>query len=181
MDLSPTANPASALVFLVMLTPFVFLFSGIYIFSEMVHERESRMKESLKIMGLNKWMYPLSFMLQRGIWLAFTCLCFTLMIYVFNTDYLGFGDLISLYITTWLLGIGNLSMCMVLQNLFSDSKMASFLAFFIIFGPVSVSLIAAVKPPNNWVQYLYFIPNFSFEVVVANILLEDYIAERYFP
>ena len=53
----------SALTFLVMLTPFVFLFSGIYIFSEMVHERESRMKESLKIMGLNKWMYPLSFML----------------------------------------------------------------------------------------------------------------------
>ena len=154
MNLAPAAeggNPTAALTFLVMLTPFVFLFSGIYIFSEMVHERESRMKESLKIMGLNKWMYPLSFMLQRGIWLAFTCLCFTLMIYVFNADDLAFGDLISLYISTWLLGIGNLSMCMVLQNLFSDSKMASFLAIFIIFGPVSVSLIAVVQPPCNWV------------------------------
>ena len=60
--MNPT-NIISALTLFVMLTPFVFLFSGIYIFSEMVHERETRMKESLKIMGLNKWMYPLSFML----------------------------------------------------------------------------------------------------------------------
>ena len=57
------SNLISGMTLLVMLTPFVFLFSGIYIFSEMVHERETRMKESLKIMGLNKWMYPLSFML----------------------------------------------------------------------------------------------------------------------
>ena len=104
------------------------------------------------------------------------------MIYVFNADDLGFGDAIAIYISIWLLGIGNLSMCMVLQNLFSDSKMASFLAFFIIFGPVSVSLIAVVQGPCNWVQYLYFIPNFSFEVVIANILLGgDLTEELFFP
>ena len=63
LDNSNPTNNISGITLFVMLTPFVFLFSGIYIFSEMVHERESRMKESLKIMGLNKWMYPLSFML----------------------------------------------------------------------------------------------------------------------
>ena len=175
----------SSLVLSVMLTPFVFLFSSIYIFSEMVTERETRMKESLKIMGLNKWMYPLSFMVQRGLWLAFTCLCFTTMIYIFNTDVFGFGDFLAIYFSTWLLGLGNLSLCMVLQNLFSDAKMASFLAIFIIFGPVSLALIAIVKAdpvncvPNNWVQYLYFIPNFPFEVVLANIIFKDIVIEGF--
>ena len=52
-----------AFIIIVLVTPFAFLFSCIYIFSEMVQERENRMKESLKIMGLNKYMYPLSIML----------------------------------------------------------------------------------------------------------------------
>lgn len=60
--------------------------------------------------------------------------------------------------------------------------MASFLAFFIIFGPVSVSLIAVVNGPSNWVQYLYFIPNFSFEVVIANIIIgKDITQAAFFP
>jgi hypothetical protein len=47
------------------------------------------MKESLKIMGLNKYMYPLSILMQRGIWILFTTLVLTIMIYVFNTETLG--------------------------------------------------------------------------------------------
>jgi hypothetical protein len=80
-----------AFVMLVMMSPMCFLFSCIYIFYEMVNERETRMKESLKIMGLNKWMYPLSILLQRGIWIAFTAFCYCMMIFLLCGGNLKFG------------------------------------------------------------------------------------------
>ena len=60
-------------VIFILICPAAFQQSCIYIFNEMVKDRETKMKESLKIMGLNKYMYALSFLLQRAIWVAFTC------------------------------------------------------------------------------------------------------------
>ena len=60
----------------------------------MVKDRETKMKESLKIMGLNKYMYALSFLLQRAIWVTFTCLIMSIMIFLMNGDYLDFGQVI---------------------------------------------------------------------------------------
>ena len=77
-------------VIFILLTPAAFQQSCIYIFNEMVRDRETRMKESLKIMGLNKWMYALSFLVQRGIWVTVTCFILTMMSYFINLDYIKF-------------------------------------------------------------------------------------------
>ena len=70
----------------VMLAPAAFQQSCIYIFNEMVKDRETKMKESLRIMGLNKYMYALSFLIQRAIWVTVTCLFMVIMTYVMNKD-----------------------------------------------------------------------------------------------
>lgn len=57
-----------------------------FIINEMVRERETKMKESLRIMGLNKYMYALSYLVQRAIWTTITCLIITIMTYVLNSD-----------------------------------------------------------------------------------------------
>ena len=136
------------------------------------------MKESLKIMGLNKYMYPLSIMLQRGIWTFFTSILLSFMTYIFNTDNLSFGQFLGLIFATWFLALGNMSVCAVLQNFFNDNKLAAIVGAFMVFVPVSIALISIVLPisqgqANNWVQYLYFLPTFSYEVVVASIFLGD--------
>ena len=135
-----------AFIIIVLITPFAFLFSCIYIFSEMVQERENRMKESLKIMGLNKYMYPLSIMIQRGLWTLFTAILLSMMTYVFNTDHLSFGQFIALSIATWFLALGNMGICAVLQNFFSDNKLAAIVGAFLVFVPVSIALISIVLP-----------------------------------
>ena len=48
-------------VLFILLAPAAFQQSCVAIFTEVSKDRETRMKESLQIMGLNKYMYALSF------------------------------------------------------------------------------------------------------------------------
>ena len=81
-------------VIFILIAPVAFQQSCVFIFNEMVRDRETKMKESLKIMGLNKYMYALSFMIQRGIWVTLTCFIITLMTYILNSAQIGFGQAI---------------------------------------------------------------------------------------
>lgn len=78
-------------VIFILIAPVAFQQSCVFIFNEMVRDRETKMKESLRIMGLNKYMYALSFMVQRGIWVTLTCLIITIMTYALNSSNIGFG------------------------------------------------------------------------------------------
>lgn len=60
------------------------------------------------------------------------------------------------------------------QNMFKDVKLASICAPFMLFLPSGVAMICIITPittgsPNTWVQYLYFMPTFPFEVILADI------------
>lgn len=50
-------------VIFILISPVAFQQSCVYIFNEMVKDRQNKMQESLKIMGLNKYMYALSFLI----------------------------------------------------------------------------------------------------------------------
>jgi hypothetical protein len=52
-----------------------------FILNEMVADKESRMRESLKIMSLNRWSYGLSFFITQGIFAIFTS-CFLFSSYI---------------------------------------------------------------------------------------------------
>jgi uncharacterized membrane protein YjgN (DUF898 family) len=49
-------------VLLVLVTPFIYQSSTNYVANEMVRDGETKMKETLKIMGLRPWIYSLSFL-----------------------------------------------------------------------------------------------------------------------
>lgn len=161
-------------VIFILIAPVAFQQSCVFIFNEMVRDRETKMKESLKIMGLNKYMYALSFMIQRGIWVTLTCFIITLMTYIYNSDFIGFGQAIQLFFAVWLLAMGNIGASLVVQNFFSDSKLAAICAPFMLFLPTGVAMLGIITPttsgsPNNWIQYLFWFPTFSFEVVLCHI------------
>jgi hypothetical protein len=65
---------------------------------------------------------------------------------------------------------------MVIQNVFSDPKMAAVIGFFIVFVPVSIALLAVMTVSstghaNNWAQYLYMFPSFPYAIVVTDLFL----------
>ena len=100
-------------VIFILIAPVAFQQSCVFIFNEMVRDRETKMKESLKIMGLNKYMYALSFVIQRGIWVTLTCFIITLMTYIYNSDFIGLGQAIQLFFAVWLLAMGNIGASLV--------------------------------------------------------------------
>ena len=64
-DLIADENPTSQVmgyVLLLLTVPFVYQSSTNYVANEMVRDGETKMKETLKIMGLKPWIYSLSFM-----------------------------------------------------------------------------------------------------------------------
>jgi hypothetical protein len=63
LDKNPETGEENPLGFLllILLTPTIFQQSCLFILNTMVKDKESKMKESLKIMGLNKSVYALSY------------------------------------------------------------------------------------------------------------------------
>lgn len=45
-------------------------------------------------MGLNKYMYALSFLIQRTLWVLVTTLLIAIMVYAFNSEFISFGQFI---------------------------------------------------------------------------------------
>ena len=145
----------------------------------MVRDRETKMKESLRIMGLNKHMYSLSFLIQRAIWVTLTCLIICLMTYIMNSGTVTFAQTAKLFAATWLLAVDYLGLSLVVQNFFQDPKLAALCAPFLLFMPTGIALLGIIGPvasmtrgmfvQNNWVQYLFMLPTFPFEVVLSDI------------
>ena len=76
---------------LILVCPIIFQQSSNYIGNQMVKDRETKMKETLKIMGCESWIYALSFMIQRGVWMIFPTIFVSIFIFLFNQDNIEFG------------------------------------------------------------------------------------------
>lgn len=161
-------------VIFVLISPVAFQQSCVFIFNEMVKDRETKMKESLKIMGLNKYMYALSFLVQRAMWTTVTCFIIALMTYIVNSDLIDFQQAITLFFAIWLLAVDMLGLSLVIQNFFTDPKLAAICAPFLLFLPTGIAMLGIITPvttlePNNWIQYLFFLPTFPFEVILTSV------------
>ncbi len=67
---------------------FAYFFACSFILNEMVADKENRMRETLKIMNLNRLSYTLSYFITQGFFACFTSFC------LFCSFYQAFG-------TTW--------------------------------------------------------------------------------
>ena len=101
-------------VIFILIAPVAFQQSCVFICQEMVKDRETKMKESLKIMGLNKYMYALSYLVQRAIWVTMTVLIICVMTYLMNKSKLSFGQFLQLFVALWFLAIDNLGLSLVI-------------------------------------------------------------------
>ncbi len=161
-------------VIFVLISPVAFQQSCVFIFNEMVKDRETKMKESLKIMGLNKYMYALSFLIQRAIWTTLSCLIISMMTYFLNSDQISLSQGLTLFVALWLLAVDFLGLSLVIQNFFRDPKLAAICAPFLLFLPTGIAMLGIITPvtshqPNAWIQYLFWLPTFPFEVILTQV------------
>ena len=76
------------------------------------------------------------------------------------------------------MAVDNLALSIFIQNFFSDPKLAAVCAPFLLFLPTGVAMLGIITPistgePNSWVQYLFFMPTFPFEVILTEIFQPD--------
>ena len=142
----------------------------------MVKDRDTKMKETLKIMGLKPWIYAIGFLVQRGIWMIFPNFFICLFIYIFNSAQYNAGHVIVLFIALWLFGCGMLAVTMVVQNFFKESKLIAMLVPILQFIPMGVAMTLLINPiitedtTDNLIQYLFWFPTFPFTVIMTNLL-----------
>lgn len=72
------------------------------------------------------------------------------------------------------MAVDNLALSIFIQNFFSDPKLAAVCAPFLLFLPTGVAMLGIITPistgePNSWVQYLFFMPTFPFEVILTQV------------
>jgi len=73
-----------------------------------------------------------------------TVLIMTLVSWLINTQYIDFGMAVQLFFAIWLLAFDTLALSLLLQNFFSDSKLASMIAPFILFLPTGLAMLAII-------------------------------------
>ena len=79
----------------------------------MVKDKETKMKETLKIMGLETWIYSLAFLVQRGIWMTMPTFFVCLFIGLFNKNNFDTQTVVVLFVALWFFGMGMLSVAML--------------------------------------------------------------------
>lgn len=80
-----TINLGSVLalwLLMLFLTPFMFIQGVIFVLSQMVADRESKMRETLKIMGLGRVAYGISYMVMQGLLALLATIIVVIALYV---------------------------------------------------------------------------------------------------
>ena len=161
-----------------LVVPIVFQQSTNYIANTMVKDRETKMKESLKIMGLEPWIYGLSILFQRGLWNIIPSFFVTLFMGIFNKGTYEISDFFSLFFMLFFFGMGCCAFTIFIQNFFKDSKLIVMVLPFLFFVPTGIAMTIMLGPvltneQNDWIQYLYFLPHFPLTVLMVTVLGVD--------
>ena len=99
-----------------------------FILNQVVYDKESRMRETLRIMSLGKIPYMLGYYLTQGFFAFFTSVCLFYAMHFAVTEPDGnspLGDPTSLLIGLILYGQSLVALSMALSTLFTDSKLST--------------------------------------------------------
>ena len=141
----------------------------------MVKDKETKMKESLKIMGLKSWIYALGMLTQRSIYMLIPTFIVTLFMLIYCGDVYSYGTLAILSVQMLLYGIGLCSFSMFLADFFADFKLVTMVLPFLLYIPTGLSLVSILNPLinqqiNTWMKFLFFFPSFPFTTLCVNLL-----------
>lgn len=116
----------------------IYYFSGGFVLTKLVEEKETGMRESLKIMSLQRNSYGMSYFISTGITITLQSLIIGLIVGIPgsfpNDDGLLLIPIFIVY------GLANVSFFMTLSTLFQDPKLANQLALVIQLLPTSLWL-----------------------------------------
>ena len=104
------------------------------------------MKESLKIMGLEPWIYALGFLIQRAIWMLLTVSFVCIFIWLINSGTYSGGEIFILFVALWWYGLGMLTFTMFAQNVFTNPRLITMLLPFLFFVPTGVAMNMILRP-----------------------------------
>ena len=147
------------------------------------------MKETLKIMSLNRWSYALSYFITQGVFAVFT----GVMVFIgfwgtFTSDGKSTRQDLTLFFGLILFGLNCVSQTMAMSTLFTDSKIATYAGIMVMFIPTnilfytfitmiqkSVTSVIEIKPYHGeqWFELLYIFPHFSFGRILLEYLIDD--------
>ena len=76
------------------------------------------------------------------------------------------------------MALAHLSLSILVQNFFTDPKIAAMCTPIILFLPTGLALLSIITPvttmqTNTWVQYIFFLPIFPFIVILTQIFQPD--------
>lgn len=139
-----------------------------FILMQMVVDKETKMKESLRIMSMRSAAYGLSYFLTQLIFL-FLITVLLMGVFVYKS-FIPAVDIFPFICAMLLNGISQTFLSMSLTTLFSDSKIAVQLGSLILFLPAALFIGLLNKDINDpWRLYFgYFLPDFPTNVIVAN-------------
>jgi hypothetical protein len=172
-------------IIILLLTPIMFMNGVIFIMNYMVVDKENKMRETLKIMGLDRVVYGLSYTVMQGCFTLYCSVCLVLGFLItlrrvvgtyavfFSPDF-GQMDVLTLFILVLLFGFSTLTFAQMLSTLFGDSKLASQVGPVIMFFPTTISMLLAINTAlplghrelcRTITQVLYILPWFPFQVL----------------
>lgn len=115
---------------------------GNSILSNLVQDKETKLRETIRIMGISRIAYSMSYVVSHGIVSIFTAAVFSMFVclngWMFPNDNAG-----AFFVLMILTAFGTLTFSMALSAFFSDAKLASQVGSILLFLPVTLFFNAA--------------------------------------
>jgi len=136
-----------------MISNMAFTSSVSFIITQVVRDKETKMRETLKIMSLSRSAYMWSYFIVQSFFVAATSViltvAFIIPIKIKSEEEIPYLRVIydapfQLMITIFLFGLALVSMSLAFSTLFHDSKIAGQIGTFIVFLPDSFFILALV-------------------------------------
>ena len=160
-------------MFLIMILVLMIFISGQrFVLSEPVVDKETKMRETMRIMSMRSSVYGLSYFITQAIFSLFTALIVTIAFGLLK--FFSAQDGVIFFITLALYGLSMIFKALALSTLFSDSKVASQIGSLILLGPMSLMMyLFSIVSNTGDVRYMYigyFLPFVPTMVIIGGTL-----------
>jgi len=168
-----------------------FVMTTVFVMNQLVWDKESKMRETLKIMSLDRWAYALSYWITQSFFATLTAVSlFAGYYFAVNSEGVietkSLRQNLSLVGGLILFGLNMVSMSMALSTLFGDSKFSTYAGMLLMFLPAALLFYTFIDIFGNSVlnlvdykpyyyefvfELLYILPHFSFGRILLDYLV----------
>jgi hypothetical protein len=111
----------------------------------LVADKETKMRESMKIMSLNWFAYSFSYYMTQFLVVCVLALALVLSVWLPIQGKSGFGSVLVFAISTLAFGMSLLSLSMWISTLFSDAKLSATIGQLLVVFPSSIAMAVIAK------------------------------------